>query len=244
MLIGVLADLRQWTTSRAETRLTPPGASRSRTQDARCHIGLTRPARRLLPPAWQRDFCNVHVLDRSRRMVQPRFVRASGWNRGAPVAHRREHPHAKRAVPGPSPGRGAAPEVEHLFALPGKHSSVRQACNVARRRTGQLCPAPAPAKPTKGFANNKGVVRMAFSESTKDAAYARSGGRCECERQDGLHHGQCPVRVDRHDPGVEYHHRIATDQGGATHCPIVRCCALPATKRRSHTVGISPNLFR
>lgn len=56
---------------------------------------------------------------------------------------------------------------------------------------------------------------MAFSEATKDAAYVRSGGRCECHRQDGLHYGRCPTRVNRHGPGVEYHHKTATDRGGS-----------------------------
>ena len=56
---------------------------------------------------------------------------------------------------------------------------------------------------------------MAFSETTKDAAYVRSGGRCECRRQDGLHHGHCPTRVPRRGYGVEFHHLTATSQGGS-----------------------------
>jgi 5-methylcytosine-specific restriction endonuclease McrA len=56
---------------------------------------------------------------------------------------------------------------------------------------------------------------MAFSEETKDAAYRRSGGRCECARRDGLHSGRCPARVPRRGAGVEYHHKTATSQGGS-----------------------------
>jgi 5-methylcytosine-specific restriction endonuclease McrA len=56
---------------------------------------------------------------------------------------------------------------------------------------------------------------LAFSEATKDAAYARSGGRCECTRRDGLHTGRCAVRVPRRGRGIEYHHKTATSQGGS-----------------------------
>jgi 5-methylcytosine-specific restriction endonuclease McrA len=56
---------------------------------------------------------------------------------------------------------------------------------------------------------------LAFSEATKDAAYARSGGRCECTRKDGLHQGypRCPTRVTRH--GAQYHHKTAESVGGS-----------------------------
>jgi len=50
---------------------------------------------------------------------------------------------------------------------------------------------------------------MAFSPEIKDQAYARSGGRCECERQNCLHSGRCQVRVKRHGKRAEFHHRHA-----------------------------------
>ena len=55
---------------------------------------------------------------------------------------------------------------------------------------------------------------MAFSEATKDAAYRRSGGQCECTRQDGLHRGRCPVRIPRTGPRVQFNHKHAARLGG------------------------------
>lgn len=53
---------------------------------------------------------------------------------------------------------------------------------------------------------------MAFTESTKDAAFARSGGQCECERTTHGHVGRCPTKVTGH--GAQYHHKVAADSGG------------------------------
>jgi hypothetical protein len=48
---------------------------------------------------------------------------------------------------------------------------------------------------------------MAFSESTKDAAFKRSGGRCECRRGSHTHWptgGRCHEIITRY--GAVYHH--------------------------------------
>jgi 5-methylcytosine-specific restriction endonuclease McrA len=56
---------------------------------------------------------------------------------------------------------------------------------------------------------------MAFSEATKDAAYARSGGQCECRRQDGYHpYARCPKRLARHGEETNFHHVHAESKGG------------------------------
>ncbi len=55
---------------------------------------------------------------------------------------------------------------------------------------------------------------MAFSESIKDLAFARSSGRCECRRTTHNHsHGRCSVTVTRH--GAEYHHITSQAAGGS-----------------------------
>lgn len=61
---------------------------------------------------------------------------------------------------------------------------------------------------------------MAFSEEVKDQAFARSGGRCECQLQhDGLHAphhgGRCPNTFTRHGGQWEAHHRVSVSAGGA-----------------------------
>ncbi len=60
---------------------------------------------------------------------------------------------------------------------------------------------------------------MIFSVETKEAAYIRSGGRCECTRQHAYinnapHHGdRCPVRFPPNGDW-EAHHRLAAASGG------------------------------
>ena len=52
---------------------------------------------------------------------------------------------------------------------------------------------------------------MAFSDSVKDDAFKRSGGRCECTRSSHTNHtGRCTTSITRH--GAEYHH---VDSGGS-----------------------------
>lgn len=53
---------------------------------------------------------------------------------------------------------------------------------------------------------------MAFSERVKTLALIRAGYRCECTRQDGLHHGRCPVSITR--ATAEFNHRHADRLGG------------------------------
>jgi 5-methylcytosine-specific restriction endonuclease McrA len=60
---------------------------------------------------------------------------------------------------------------------------------------------------------------MAFSESVKDEAFKRSGGRCECTRQhaghDAPHHGgRCPSTFIRYG-AWEAHHITAVASGGS-----------------------------
>lgn len=75
---------------------------------------------------------------------------------------------------------------------------------------------------------------MAFTEQTKDEAYKRSGGRCECDRehpwvQGAPHHGgRCPTKVTRH--GAEYHHKTAVASGGSDY--LSNCQVLCLTCHR------------
>ena len=52
---------------------------------------------------------------------------------------------------------------------------------------------------------------MAFSQDTKDRAYRRAGGRCECEMTSCGHRGRCnqPLGSNWHA-----HHRKAVASGG------------------------------
>jgi 5-methylcytosine-specific restriction endonuclease McrA len=60
---------------------------------------------------------------------------------------------------------------------------------------------------------------MAFSVETKDEAYKRSGGRCECTRQhsfisDAPHHGgRCRNTFSRQGKW-EAHHKLSVSHGG------------------------------
>jgi 5-methylcytosine-specific restriction endonuclease McrA len=54
---------------------------------------------------------------------------------------------------------------------------------------------------------------MAFSDSTKDQAFARSGGRCECGRQNHDHGAHCPRGITRST--VQFHHVHAAALGGS-----------------------------
>ena len=83
---------------------------------------------------------------------------------------------------------------------------------------------------------------MAFSEMVKDQAYARSGGRCECQRQhDGLiaphHGGRCPKTFTRHGGQWEAHHKVAVISGGldtSSNCEVlcISCHQLTQTYGR------------
>jgi 5-methylcytosine-specific restriction endonuclease McrA len=55
---------------------------------------------------------------------------------------------------------------------------------------------------------------MAFSQITKDQAYARSGGRCECRRKSHNHlFDRCATPLTRNSG--EYHHITAVSVGGS-----------------------------
>lgn len=66
---------------------------------------------------------------------------------------------------------------------------------------------------------------MAFSETVKDQAFRRSGGRCECTRGSHGHSGRCPNRVTRHS--AHFHHVHAQSQGG--HDGLSNCEVLCVT---------------
>ena len=74
----------------------------------------------------------------------------------------------------------------------------------------------------------------AFSEAiesgaTKDQAFARSGGRCECTRSSHTNHtGRCPTTIRRHT--AEYHHRVSESAGGGD--GLSNCEALCVTCHR------------
>lgn len=80
---------------------------------------------------------------------------------------------------------------------------------------------------------------MAFSEVTKDQAFARSGGRCECNRlhtgvTSAPHHGgRCTNTFTRHG-NWEAHHKVAVSSGGSdnlSNCEVlcVKCHQLTQT---------------
>ena len=55
---------------------------------------------------------------------------------------------------------------------------------------------------------------MAFSDSVKDEAFKRSGGRCECTRAHPSHSGRrCATTFTRHGRW-EAHHKTAVASGG------------------------------
>lgn len=56
---------------------------------------------------------------------------------------------------------------------------------------------------------------MAFSEDVKKAAYARAGGRCECNRKNHNHpSGRCTRRPASRQDG-EFHHIKSVLAGGS-----------------------------
>jgi hypothetical protein len=60
---------------------------------------------------------------------------------------------------------------------------------------------------------------MAFSDDTKDQAYRRAGGKCECTRQHGgvnapHHGGRCGTALGRNG-NWHAHHKTARSAGGS-----------------------------
>ncbi len=79
---------------------------------------------------------------------------------------------------------------------------------------------------------------MAFSETVKDEAYKRSGGRCECTRQhvgkDAPHHGgRCSKTFTRHG-AWEAHHLAAGGSDTLSNCEAlcIACHELTPTYGR------------
>jgi 5-methylcytosine-specific restriction endonuclease McrA len=84
---------------------------------------------------------------------------------------------------------------------------------------------------------------MAFSETIKDQAFARSGGRCECARQhpgrlNAPHNGgRCSATFTRQG-SWEAHHKTAVAAGGSD--SLSNCEALCVTCHRlTDTYGAS-----
>ncbi len=70
---------------------------------------------------------------------------------------------------------------------------------------------------------------MAFPESVKDAAFKRSGDRCECNRSSHSNHSnRCPTTITRYS--AEYHHVKSEEAGGAD--TLENCEALCKTCHR------------
>ncbi len=80
---------------------------------------------------------------------------------------------------------------------------------------------------------------MAFSDTVKDDAFKRSGGRCECHRQhpgrtDAPHHGGRGPRTFGRHGAWEAHHITAESAGGPdtlSNCEVLceKCHQLTAT---------------
>jgi len=78
---------------------------------------------------------------------------------------------------------------------------------------------------------------MAFSEATKDEAFRRSRGQCECTRKEHDHMGRCSKTFTRYGGGWEAHHKTAQSSGGGnelSNCEILceRCHKLTETYGR------------
>jgi 5-methylcytosine-specific restriction endonuclease McrA len=52
---------------------------------------------------------------------------------------------------------------------------------------------------------------MAFSQETKDKAYRRAGGKCECRRSGCGHTGRCNTTLNR----WHAHHIVSQNAGGS-----------------------------
>ena len=52
---------------------------------------------------------------------------------------------------------------------------------------------------------------MAFSRDTKDAAWRRAGGKCECTRTTCRHTGRCNAKLDK----WHAHHKTAVSSSGS-----------------------------
>jgi hypothetical protein len=70
---------------------------------------------------------------------------------------------------------------------------------------------------------------MAFSQTTKDAAYARAGGKCECTMTGCSHHrGRCNAALRG---GWHAHHKTSVASGGGD--GLGNCLAMCVTCHRN-----------
>ena len=73
---------------------------------------------------------------------------------------------------------------------------------------------------------------MGFSEKTKDEAFRRSRGKCECGRSTHSHgDSRCSVTVTRYS--AEYHHVMPQDAGGydgVGNCEVLCVTCNPLTR--------------
>jgi len=70
---------------------------------------------------------------------------------------------------------------------------------------------------------------MAFSQITKDAAYQRAGGRCECTMTKCSHHaGRCNATLRG---GWHAHHKTSVAAGGSD--DLGNCLAMCVTCHRN-----------
>jgi 5-methylcytosine-specific restriction endonuclease McrA len=53
---------------------------------------------------------------------------------------------------------------------------------------------------------------MPFTDSIKDAAFRRAGGKCECVRKNHAHKGRCAKPLTRST--AQFHHIHAQSMGG------------------------------
>jgi 5-methylcytosine-specific restriction endonuclease McrA len=55
-----------------------------------------------------------------------------------------------------------------------------------------------------------------FSEDTKNAAFSRAGGRCQCTRRGHGHDARrCNAPLTRYGDGAHFHHITAESAGGS-----------------------------
>jgi len=78
---------------------------------------------------------------------------------------------------------------------------------------------------------------MVFSEATKDRAFKRSGGQCECRRTTHNHNAKrCQRIITRH--GADYHHvtpQNAAGSDGLGNCEVLCVtCHMMARFHGSH----------
>ena len=67
---------------------------------------------------------------------------------------------------------------------------------------------------------------MAFPQETKDAAWRRAGGKCECTRQCSHHTGRCNATLN----SWHAHHKAAVSSGGGDGLSNCEALCVPCHK--------------